>query len=148
MSRADLVDDTKVQEGVLFHPPVAPRHREQEDDRDEEQRALHESVRPRYRLGFRVKRRLPGRDGHRGEPIHGSLERPLTVHLGDDERDPVLQPVGRGLVDRDSASAHGVGDELAARRGPDREQADVEIAGAQSLGRRLLDGQTVELLSG
>ena len=76
------------------------------------------------------------------------LERPLTVHLGDDERDPILQPVGRGLVDRDSASAYGVGDELAACRGPDREQADVEIAGAQSLGRRLLDGQTVELLSG
>ena len=41
------------------------------------------------------------------------LERPRAVHLRDDKRDAVDEPVGGGLVDDDRAAAHGVGDELA-----------------------------------
>ncbi|TML07659.1 MAG: hypothetical protein E6G38_08675 [Actinobacteria bacterium] len=56
------------------------------------------------------------------------LERSLAVHLGDDERDPVLKAVGRRLVDRDRAAANGVGYELAARSRADREQAEIKVS--------------------
>ena len=53
----------------------------------------------------------------------------VAVHLRDDERDAPLEPVGRRLVDRDRAAAHGVGDEPARRLGSDGEQRDVDLAG-------------------
>ena len=67
------------------------------------------------------------------------LERAVAVHLGHDERHVRLHaPRGR-LVDRDRAAAHGVRDELARRRRADREEAEVEAAGLERLGRRLFD---------
>ena len=67
------------------------------------------------------------------------LERAGAVHLGDDERDPGLEPVGGRLVDRDRAAADGVRDELARGARADREEEDVDVAARERLGRRLLD---------
>jgi len=64
-----------------------------------------------------------------------------VVHAGDDERDAVGEAVGVRLVEADGAAAGRVGDELTARLGADREEAEVEIAGSQRVGRGLLDGQ-------
>ena len=55
-------------------------------------------------------------------------ERARAVHLGDDERDPVLEAVGRRLVDRDRAALDRVRDELARGAGADREEEDVDVA--------------------
>ena len=67
------------------------------------------------------------------------LERALAVHLGHDERDARLEPVRRRLVDRDRAAAHRVRDELARRRRADGEEREVDVAGGERVGRRLLD---------
>ena len=70
------------------------------------------------------------------------LERALAVHLGHDQRVAVDEAVGRGLVDADRAAGRGVRNELLGTGGSDREQAEVEIAGAERLGRRLLDDES------
>ena len=74
--------------------------------------------------------------------------RAVAVHLRHDKRDAGLEPVGRRLVDADRAAADGVGDELAARLGADREEAEVEIARGEHCRGRLLDGRPAELLPG
>ena len=76
------------------------------------------------------------------------LERAPAVHLGHDERDPGLEPVGRRLVDRDRAAAHGVRHELARRARADREEEDVDVAARERLGRRLLDRAAPSCLPG
>ena len=76
------------------------------------------------------------------------LEGPLAVHLGHDQRDAVLQAEGLGLVDADRAATHRVRDELAARAGADREEAEVEVACRERLGRGLFDHTAVELAPG
>ncbi len=58
---------------------------------------------------------------------------PVAVHLGHDERDAGLEPVGRRLVNRDGAAARR-GDELERRLRPDREQRDVDPAGGGTSG--------------
>ncbi len=68
-------------------------------------------------------------------------ERALAVHLGHDERDARLEPVGRRLVDRDRTAAHRVRHELARRRRADGEEREVDVAGGERLGRRLLDDE-------
>ena len=60
------------------------------------------------------------------------LEGALAVHLGHDERDAVLEPEGRGLVDAERPGFSGDRDELAAPLRADREEADVEVARAES----------------
>ena len=72
-------------------------------------------------------------------------DRAGAVHLGDDERDPVLEPVGGGLVDRDRAARDGVRDELARGAGADREEEDVDVAARERLRRRLLDRVPADL---
>jgi hypothetical protein len=64
-----------------------------------------------------------------------------VIDAGDDEWDAVGEAVGVRLVEADGAAAGRVGDELAARLGADREEAEVEIAGSQRVRRGLLDGQ-------
>jgi len=75
------------------------------------------------------------------------LERTVPVHLGDDERNPVGETVGGGLVDDDRTPADGVGDELAAAGRADREEADVEVARDECVRGRLLDGEAVHFLA-
>ncbi len=123
-----------------------------------------------HRLGTRARDRLVGGDAHPDEPsgvVEGLeragerdraairvrddpvvLERARRVHLRHDERDPRLEPVGGRLVHRDRAAADGVGDELAARGGADREETEVEVSCGERLGRRLLDRPAGELLPG
>ena len=74
--------------------------------------------------------------------------RAVAVHLRDDERHVGLHPPRRGLVDRDRAAAHGVGDELPRRRRSDREEADVEAAGGERIRRRFLDAPCRQLGAG
>src|SRR3954451_8397720 len=69
----------------------------------------------------------------------------IAVDFGDDERHAFLEAVGPGLVDRDCAAANAVRHELATGFGAHREQAEVEIAGRQSVRRRRLDREDVEL---
>src|SRR5262245_46819519 len=76
------------------------------------------------------------------------LECALAVDLGNDERDTGFQTVRRRLVDADRASLHGMRHELLAPLGSDREETDVEIAGAESGLRRLLDLEVPEPPSG
>ena len=64
-----------------------------------------------------------------------------VIDAGDDERDAVGEAVGVRLVEADGAAAGRLGEELAARLGADREEAEVEIAGSQRVRRGLLDGQ-------
>ena len=121
-------------------------------------------------LGALARGRLVGRDAHRADAdgvverlqherqrdraavrVRDDavvLERPLAVHLGHDERHPVLQAEGLRLVDADRAAAYGVRHELAARAGADGEEAEVEVAGGEGLGCRLLDHAAVELAPG
>ena len=56
------------------------------------------------------------------------LERAHRIHLRHDERNAGLEPVGRRLVDRERAAAHGVRHELAGGARADREQEDVDVA--------------------
>ena len=67
------------------------------------------------------------------------LERSACVHLGDDERIPVDEAVGGGLVDADRPGGGGDRDELATRSGADREEEKVDVTCRQCLGRRLFD---------
>jgi hypothetical protein len=69
------------------------------------------------------------------------LERTAAVHLGNDERDARLEPVGGRLVDRDRAAAHCVWHELTRRGRADREERDIELPGGEGFRRRLLDDE-------
>src|SRR5205823_5212508 len=69
---------------------------------------------------------------------------PSAVHLRNDERDAVLEPERRGLVDADRAAANRVRHELSARLSPDGEEAEVEIPGRERFGCRLLDDELAE----
>ena len=71
------------------------------------------------------------------------LERAGRVHLGHDERIPVDEPVGGGLVDADRTGGRGDRNELATRARPDREQEEVDVPRRERLGRRLLDEDLV-----
>ena len=71
------------------------------------------------------------------------LERAAAVDLGHDERVAVDEPVGGGLVDADRAGRRRDRDELAAGGRADREEEQVDVAGAERLGRRLLDDELV-----
>jgi hypothetical protein len=75
----------------------------------------------------------------RDDPV--VLVRARSVHLGDDERNPRLEPVRGRLVDDDRAAAHCMRDELARRGRPDREERQVDAARCQRFGRRLLDDE-------
>ena len=68
----------------------------------------------------------------------GVLVRTLAIHLGHDERDTCLEPESRRLVHAERTGSCCERDELATDLGADREEADVEVAGAQRRGRRLL----------
>ena len=72
-----------------------------------------------------------------------SLERPAAVHLGDDERIAVDEPVRGGLVDAEGAGRGRDRNELPARGRTDREEEEIDVAGAERLGRRLLDDELV-----
>ena len=76
------------------------------------------------------------------------LERAPSVHLGNDERDALLEPKGGGLVHAERAGRRSRRHELAARFGADREQAHVELAAREPLGRRLLDREAVDRRAG
>src|SRR5207237_3778098 len=80
----------------------------------------------------------------RDDPV--VLERALAVHLGHDERHPVLQAEGLGLVDADRAAFDGVRDELPARLRADREEAEVEAR--ERLRGCLLDALPADLAAG
>ncbi len=69
------------------------------------------------------------------------LERAVAVDLRDDERVAVHEAVRGRLVDAERAACRGEGDERPTRRGPDGEQEQVHVSGAQRLGRRLLHDQ-------
>ena len=64
-----------------------------------------------------------------------------VVHACHDQRHAVGQAKRVRLVDADRAARDRMGDELAARVGPDREEAEVEVTGAKPVGGRLLDGE-------
>ena len=63
----------------------------------------------------------------------------LSVHLRNDERDAGREAERRRLVHAEGSGRRSDGNQLAAERRPDREQADVEVAGAERLRGRLLD---------
>ena len=79
----------------------------------------------------------------------GVLSGSLAVHLRDDERNAFLQPKRGRLVDaeRSAAARHG-GRARGSRIGADREEADIEVAGAECLRRGFLDHEIAEALSG
>ncbi len=119
-------------------------------------------------VGAGARHRLVGRDPHALEPCgvvqrcerHRQrnraavrvrddsrvLERALAIHLGHDERDTRLEPESRRLVHAERTRSGREGNELATDLGADREEADVEVAGAQRRGRRLLDLEVTEPL--
>ena len=67
------------------------------------------------------------------------LERTRAVDLGHDEWVAVHEAVGRRLVHADRARGRGNRHELVARRRSHGEEKQVDVAGAERLGRRLLD---------
>ena len=71
------------------------------------------------------------------------FEGACAIHLGHDERIAVDEPIRGRLVDADRASGRGVRHERATRGGPDREEAEVEVAGGEQLRRCLLDLELV-----
>jgi hypothetical protein len=122
----------------------------------------------RHPVGAGARDRLVGRDPHAGEPrllverledagernraavrvrddavAPERLERPAAVHLRHDERVSVDEAVGGRLVDADRAGGGCDRDERPAGRGADREEEEVDVARAERVLGRLLDGERV-----
>ena len=76
------------------------------------------------------------------------LERARAVHLGHDERDARLEPVGGRLVDRDGAAATACGTSSRDAPVPTEKRKTSTSPRDERLGRRLLDRPAAELLAG